>query len=174
MPSTLKGVNCPDCQAGTRVVETRSADAGTATRRRRECPSCGGRFTTYERREPVALVVRKRDGGRERFDPTKLRAALIRAAHKRPVRADQVERLVDRVEAAIGDAGGEMASREIGELCLAGLRELDAGAYLQFLGVFDPAISGSSDAAERPGSVRSPSEDAQLPAQAASRRGTDG
>jgi transcriptional repressor NrdR len=167
-------MKCPDCEAGARVIETRSADGGAALRRRRECPDCGRRFTTYERLEPEVLHVRKRDGKRERFDRLKLRSALLAAAHKRPVRADEIERLVDRIEAAIQDRGGEIPSRGVGELCLAGLRELDAGAYLQFLGVFDPAISGSSGAAERPGSVRSPSEDAQLPAQAASRRGTDG
>ena len=99
--STISAMDCPHCQAGTRVVETRSADGGTALRRRRECPSCGERFTTYERWDPGPLFVRKRDGERERFDPIKLRAALMRAAHKRPVRADQVEQLVDGIEAGI-------------------------------------------------------------------------
>ncbi len=157
-------MNCPDCKAGTRVIETRGADAGAALRRRRECPECGHRFTTYERCEPDALHVRKRGGRRERFDPLKLRGALLAAAHKRPVRADQIEALVDRIENAIRDAGGELASRRIGELALAGLGELDRGAYLQFLGVFDPAVSGVSG---RPGpsrSVRGQREDAELPA----------
>ena len=167
-------MDCPHCHAGTRVVETRTADGGTALRRRRECPSCGERFTTYERWDPGPLFVRKRDGERERFDPTKLRAALMRAAHKRPVRADQVEELVDGVEARIRGAGGEIDSRQVGELCLVGLRELDAGAYLQFLGVFDPAISATSGGFGQAGSVRAEDEDAQLPAKAASRRGTDG
>jgi transcriptional repressor NrdR len=167
-------VNCPHCQAGTRVVETRSADGGAVLRRRRECPSCGERFTTYERWDPGPLYVRKRDGERERFDPVKLRAALMRAAHKRPVRADEVERLVDGVEAAIRDAGGELASREVGQICLGELRQLDAGAYLQFAGVFDPAISATSGVLEPAGSVRIAREDAQSPAQAASRRGNDG
>jgi transcriptional repressor NrdR len=168
-------MDCPSCQqAATRVVETRSADRGEALRRRRECPACGERFTTYERWDPGALFIRKRDGERERFDPTKLRAALMRAAHKRPVQADEVERLVNGVAAAIRDSGGEMPSRRVGELCLAGLRELDAGAYLQFAGVFDPAISAASGASDRVGSVRVAREDAQSPAQAASRRGTDG
>jgi len=155
-------------------VETRSADGGTALRRRRECTSCGERFTTYERWDPGPLFVRKRDGERERFDPTKLRAALMRAAHKRPVRADQIEELVHGIEAAIRESGGEMGSQGVGELCLAGLRDLDAGAYLQFAGVFDPAISGASGVSERTGSVRLAREDAQSPAQAASRRGIDG
>lgn len=141
-------------------------------RRRRECPGCGGRFTTYERLDPGALFVRKRDGGRERFDAAKLRAALLAAAHKRPVPADEIELLVERVEGAIRDRGGEMQSREVGEQCLIGLRELDPGAYLQFLGVFDPAVSGLPGPEERVRSVRDRREDAQSPAQAASRRGT--
>jgi transcriptional repressor NrdR len=167
-------VNCPTCGEPSHVVETRSADGGTALRRRRECTSCGERFTTYERWDPGPLFVRKRDGERERFDATKLRAALMRAAHKRPVRADQIEELVDGVAARMREAGGELESRQVGELCLAGLRELDAGAYLQFAGVFDPAISGASGALEQDGSVRPAMEDAQSPAQAASRRGNDG
>lgn len=163
---------CPHCQAGTRVVETRFADAGIAIRRRRECASCGRRFTTYERCETETLHVRKRGGERERFDRSKLRTALLAAAHKRPVRADEVEQLVERVESAIRDRGGEMPSREVGEQCLIGLRELDPGAYLQFLGVFDPAVSGLPEADERGRSVRDRREDAELPVQAASRRGT--
>jgi len=166
-------MTCPHCDAATRVVETRSADGGASLRRRRECSSCGQRFTTYERPESLALRVRKRGGTRERFDRLKLRAALLAAAHKRPVRADQIERLVDRIEAAIRDAGGELPSRRVGELCLAGLAELDSGAYLQFLGVFDPANSGSSGDPGRVLSVRPESEDAELPAQAASRRRID-
>ena len=145
-------MDCPDCQAATRVVETRSADAGAALRRRRECPSCGRRFTTYERHEAEPLRVRKRGGERERFDPLKLRAALLAAAHKRPVRADQIEQLVGRIEAEIGAAGGELSSRRIGELCLAGLararrrrlpavpRRLRPRNFGDFGGVFAPGF----------------------------------
>jgi transcriptional repressor NrdR len=153
------------------VLETRRADGGGAIRRRRECRSCGRRFNTSERRETEPLHVHKESGERERFDRTKLRAALLSAAHKRPVRADQVEQLVDRIELAVRDAGGTMPTRSIGRLCLAGLRELDAGAYLQFAGVFDPAVSGGP---EETGSVRPTSEDAESPATAASRRRIDG
>jgi transcriptional repressor NrdR len=164
-------VKCPSCNSSTHVLETRRLDDGAAIRRRRECRSCGRRFTTSERREAEPLHVDKQSGERERFDRTKLRAALLRAAHKRPVRADQVERLVNRIELAVHDAGGSMSSRSIGELCLVGLRELDAGAYLQFAGVFDPAVSGRSQGAS---SVRGAREDAELPARAASRRRMDG
>ena len=167
-------MNCPACGEPSHVVETRSAEAGAALRRRRECTSCGERFTTYERSEPGPLFVRKRDGERERFDAAKLRAALRRAAHKRPVRAAEIEVIVDGVAAKLREVGGEMGSREVGELCLAGLRGLDDGAYLQYAGVFDPAISAASGPSGPGGSVRLAKEDAQLPAQAASRRGTDG
>jgi transcriptional repressor NrdR len=163
-------VHCPHCESPSHVVETRRATDG-AVRRRRECASCGRRFTTYERYEPAGLFVRKSGGERQPFDRAKLRESLLRAAHKRPVRADQIERLGDRIERTVREQGGELPSRRVGELCMSGLRELDVGAYLQFAGVFDPAISGSPTPG---GSVRPASKDAELPAKAASRRGTDG
>ena len=138
-------MTCPSCERSTRVLESRHAEAGTAIRRRRECPTCGRRFTTYERREPDPLYVIKRDGERQRFDHTKLRAALLRAAHKRPVEPAAIESVVGRIEAELTRAGGELAAQAIGELCLAELRELDTGAYLQFAGTLEQpelAISG--------------------------------
>ena len=138
-------MTCPSCERSTRVLESRQAEAGAAIRRRRECPACGGRFTTYERREPDPLYVIKRDGERQRFDHTKLRAALLRAAHKRPVEPAAIESVVGRIEAELAGAGGELPSQRIGELCLAELRALDPGAYLQFAGTLEQpelAISG--------------------------------
>jgi transcriptional repressor NrdR len=138
-------MTCPSCERSTRVLESRHAEAGTAIRRRRECPTCGRRFTTYERREPDPLYVIKRDGERQRFDHTKLRAALLRAAHKRPVEPAAIESVVGRIEAELTRAGGELAAQAIGELCLAELRALDTGAYLQFAGTLEQpelAISG--------------------------------
>jgi transcriptional repressor NrdR len=158
-------MNCPRCDRPTRVLESRRADDGAATRRRRECPSCGHRFTTYERRQREPLFVRKRDGERQRFDRTKLRAALLRSTHKRQVGATDVEALVDRVELAIETAGGELGAERIGELCLLGLRDLDYGAYLQFLGTLpSPNAEFASPAPE--GSVRAARKSASLPAQA--------
>jgi transcriptional repressor NrdR len=118
------------------VLESRRADGGKATRRRRECQRCGTRFTTFERREPAPRFVRKRGGEREPFDRTKLRAALLRAAHKRPVSPAAVEEVVDEIEADVDAEGGELEAERIGELCLAGLRRLDLGAYLQFATVY--------------------------------------
>jgi transcriptional repressor NrdR len=164
---------CPACQSPTRVLESRRAEAGGAVRRRRECPSCGRRFTTYERREVEPTYVIKRDGERQRFDHTKLRAALLNAAHKRPVEPAAIESVVGRIEAEVERAGGELPTQRIGELCLAELRRLDAGAYLQFAGTLaEPefAISGQTAPA---GSVRAAREDSQFTPKAGAKRGSD-
>ncbi len=117
------------------------------------------------------MYVVKRDGERQRFDRTKLRAALLRAAHKRPVSAEDVEALVDRVELAATDGEAELTSERIGELCLEGLRELDWGAYLQFAGTL-PTIE--AERAPLPaGSVRAAREDSESTPKAASRRELD-
>src|SRR5215208_2989079 len=122
-------MECPRCHGQTRVLQSRRADGGSAVRRRRECPACAHRFTTFERRDSEPLYVRKRDGERQRFQRPKLRAALLRATHKRQVSTDDVEALVDRVEASIAAAGGELSAERIGAECLAGLEALDQGAY---------------------------------------------
>jgi transcriptional repressor NrdR len=163
-------MECPRCQRPTRVLESRRAEDGTASRRRRECSACGHRFTTFERRSPEPLHVRKRDDTRQRFDRTKLRAALLRSTHKRQVAAGEVESLVDRVEVAIAAAGGELGAEQIAALCLQGLRDLDEGAYLQFLGTLPspgPAAASIPEFAESSpgGSVRGARESSSLPAQ---------
>jgi transcriptional repressor NrdR len=164
-------MDCPRCHQQTRVLESRRADAGATTRRRRVCSGCGHRFTTYERPEREPAWVLKRDGERQRFDRTKLRAALLRSTHKRQVSADDVERLVDQIAIAIETGGGELAAERIGELCLAGLAELDHGAYLQFLGTLPSAPGDDTEMADfaesdRARSVRGARESASLPAQA--------
>ena len=157
-------MECPRCDQPTRVLESRRADDGAAIRRRRACPSCGHRFTTYERRDHDPLYVAKRDGDRQRFDRTKLRAALLRSTHKRQVSASDVEALVDRVELAIETAGGELPAERIGELCLQGLKDLDHGAYLQFLGTLPSPNPDFAESAPE-GSVREARESSSLPAQ---------
>lgn len=167
---------CPACSSSTRVLESRDAEAGTAVRRRRECRRCGRRFTTYERREQEPVHVRKRGGERERFDREKLRRALLRAAHKREVSRGDVDTLVARVEAAVAEAGGELPTERIGELCLEGLRDLDWGAYLQFAGTLEEASAHFAAAGgdHRPaGSVRVAREDPGSTPKAASRRRLD-
>jgi transcriptional repressor NrdR len=163
-------VVCPSCRNQTRVLESRRAPDGDSVRRRRECPSCGRRFTTFERREPEPAHVIKRDGERQRFDRTKLRAALLAAGHKRPITAVDVEAIVDRIEMAASDAG-ELETQRIGELCLADLEALDHGAYLQFLGTLPAPTSAISGQAEAGSSVRVEREDPQSPPKAAVRRG---
>ncbi len=105
-------------------------------RRRRQCSGCDHRFTTYERCDTQALFVRKRDGSRQPFDRVKLRGGLERASHKRPVRPEAIDALVNRIETAAVRAGGEITAARIGEMCLSGLRRIDQVAYLQFAAVY--------------------------------------
>ncbi len=129
-------MDCPACHSPTRVLETRSDDAGAAVKRRRECSSCGDRFTTFERRERPPLFVVKRGGRRERFDTDKLRDGMLRAAYKRPVTSEQVDAIAERIEAHAEAEGGELDARRIGEMCLTGLGEVDRVSYLQFAAVY--------------------------------------
>jgi len=129
-------VDCPACHTATRVLETRREDRGAAVRRRRECPSCGNRFTTFEHRERPPLFVVKRGGRRERFDAEKLRDGMLRATYKRPVTAEQIDAIAERIEAEVEAAGGELDASRIGEMCLAGLGEVDRVSSLQFAAVY--------------------------------------
>lgn len=130
----LGEVNCPRCDASTRTLETRRAPEGDAVRRRRECPACGHRFTTFERAVPESLQVVKRDGHRQPFDREKLLGALVRASHKRDVDPRKLQAIAERIEDKVRDSGGELSAARIGELCLDGLEKIDRGAYLQFAG----------------------------------------
>jgi len=105
-------------------------------RRRRQCSSCGHRFTTFERYERGPLFVRKRGGERQPFDRVKLRGGLARAAHKRPVPPAEIDAIVIAIEAEAERSGGELPAQRIGELCLNGLRAADRVAYLQFAAVY--------------------------------------
>jgi transcriptional repressor NrdR len=136
-------VNCPRCDSPTKTLETRRVPDG-AVRRRRECSSCGHRFTTYERAVPEVVEVIKRDGSRQPFDREKLLGSLNRASHKRDVDPRRLSLIVDGVEKELRDHGGEVSAARIAELCLDGLRELDHGAYLQFAGTLPDAARSSS------------------------------
>ncbi|MGA9633991.1 MAG: ATP cone domain-containing protein [Solirubrobacterales bacterium] len=137
-------MNCPRCDSPTTILETRKAEGGAALRRRRECSSCGHRFTTYERAVPESLQVIKRDGHRQPFDREKLLRSLNRATHKRTLDPRKLGLLVDGVEREVRESGGELSAARIGELCLEGLEKIDRGAYLQFAGTLpDPARSAS-------------------------------
>ena len=131
-------MRCPRCEnPGTRVVDSRDLEAGSTIRRRRECESCGHRFTTYERPEGARLVVVKRDGSRQDFDREKLRAGLLKALQKRPVTLDRVESALDDIEAQLRTRGdAEVTSTEVGRLATDALRELDQLAYIRFASVY--------------------------------------
>ncbi|MFH1571295.1 MAG: transcriptional regulator NrdR [Gemmatimonadota bacterium] len=131
-------MRCPYCShQDDRVVDSRSCRDGQAIRRRRECVNCGQRFTTYEYIEHTPLTVIKRDGRREPFDRGKLQEKIQLACYKTTVSADQIEELVDRVEAGLANlAEKEVPSHEVGELVMEALRDLNDVAYVRFASVY--------------------------------------
>ncbi|SEK99661.1 transcriptional repressor NrdR [Blastococcus sp. DSM 46786] len=128
-------MRCPFCHnADSRVIDSREADEGATTRRRRSCPACGRRFTTVE--EAVLAVV-KRNGVSEPFNRSKVVAGVRRACQGRPVDEDQLKLLAQQVEDAIRASGAaEVPSNEVGLAILGPLRELDEVAYLRFASVY--------------------------------------
>jgi transcriptional repressor NrdR len=134
---TCDDVQCPSCGADdTKVVDSRLAEHGAAIRRRRQCLSCGYRFTTFERAEAVPLIVVKSDGRREPFDRTKVIAGVIAATKGRAVSVDAVDELADRVEAGLRSQGQHATSASIGLAVLEQLRAVDDVAYLRFASVY--------------------------------------
>lgn len=129
---------CLFCQhTDTEVIETRVPEDGTIVRRRRQCPKCLKRFTTYERIEELPIFVIKRDDRRERFDREKLRNGIIKAVGKTTVSADQVEKIVREVEQEItGGEKTEYLSLEIGKMVARRLKKIDKVAYIRFSSVF--------------------------------------
>src|SRR5205807_3376961 len=108
-------VRCPTCSSlEDRVVDSRLADDGTAIRRRRECATCGRRFTTFERIEEVGLVVAKRDGSSEPFDREKLAAGIRKAFAGRPTSPLQIEQMVGRIETRVRRKGPDVTSQQVG------------------------------------------------------------
>jgi transcriptional repressor NrdR len=131
-------MKCPYCQGNdTRVIDTR--EAGEGVRRRRECKGCRKRFTTYEHTAPNNPMVVKRDGRREEFDRAKLLAGVRKACAKRPISVEEVERVVNEVEARVlARKRGEVRSRVIGDMVMEKLKELDEVAYIRFASVYLP------------------------------------
>lgn len=130
-------MRCPACGADDdKVVDSRLADDGAAIRRRRECLTCGRRFTTYERVDEVPAAVVKRSGYRELFDRAKIVAGLRAAAKNRPVSAEQMEALAVEVEESLKLEGPEISSQQIGMAVLERLRALDQVAYVRFASVY--------------------------------------
>lgn len=131
-------MQCPYCDnEDTRVIDSRLSEGKDAIRRRRECLSCEKRFTTYERREPLRLMVIKRDGSREGFDRAKLHAGLAKACAKRQVSDEDIELMVDEIEADLRERRRhEVTSRRLGDMALARLRKTDMVSYLRFASVY--------------------------------------
>ncbi len=131
-------MQCPYCDfEDTRVIDSRLSEGKDAIRRRRECLSCAKRFTTYERREPLRLVVIKRDGSRETFDRAKLLTGISRACAKRQVPEEEIEYIVDEIEAELRERRRhEVTSRRLGDMALVRLRRLDMVSYLRFASVY--------------------------------------
>ncbi len=131
-------MKCPFCaHTKDKVVDSRESGPGDAIRRRRECLSCGRRFTSYERIEEIPYLVVKKDGQREAFGRSKLMAGLHRACEKRPVSAKALTALVDEVEQIVQDASDrEVEAAAIGEMVMERLKELDQVAYVRFASVY--------------------------------------
>ena len=121
----------------SRVVDSRQNDDGTSIRRRRECESCGRRFTTYERIDLVPLMIIKKDQTREAFDVEKLRSGIVKACEKRPVSLGRIDELVREIGQKLNNQpDSEITSKMVGELVMDGLKSLDEVAYVRFASVY--------------------------------------
>jgi len=131
-------MHCPFCQhSDTRVVDSRLTDDGSTVRRRRECPACSERFSTFETAEIKLPTIVKSDARREAFDERKLRVSFERALQKRPVAQDRVDDAVDGVIRALRRSGErELPSLRVGEFVMAELKKLDQVAYVRFASVY--------------------------------------
>lgn len=121
----------------SKVIDSRSAEDGTIIRRRRECLSCGKRFTTYETVENTPILVIKSSGARQAFDPNKIKNGIIKACEKRPVPLSKIEKLVEDIQKKIYNSlTQEISSKDLGEMVMEGLKELDEVAYVRFASVY--------------------------------------
>lgn len=121
----------------SKVIDSRQADDGTSIRRRRECIACGKRFTTYETIETTPILVIKNSGDRQVFDPAKIKNGIIKACEKRPVPMYMIDKLVEDVTKQIYNSlEQEVTSKKIGELVMAGLKDIDEVAYIRFASVY--------------------------------------
>ncbi len=131
-------MHCIFCKhTDTEVIETRPSDDGRTIRRRRLCPVCKKRFTTYERIEELPVLVIKRDGRRERFNRDKLRGGMLKSAEKTTVTAEQVEHIVNEIESSVTQReNAEIESQAIGDMIAVRLKNIDKVAYIRFSSVF--------------------------------------
>ncbi len=121
----------------SKVIDSRSADEGRTIRRRRECINCGKRFTTYETIEDTPVLVVKSSGNRQAFDPQKIKSGIIKACEKRPVSVEKIDKLVDEITKKIYNSmEQEVTSKQIGEMVMEGLKNLDEVAYVRYASVY--------------------------------------
>lgn len=132
-------MRCPFCgKADTKVIDTRTMDDNTVIRRRRYCDDCGGRFTTYERIDTIPLTVVKSDNTREEFNRDKLTKGILISCSKRPVSREQIDEIVTDIENTIlnNSVKKEVPSKEIGEMVMERLKNVDEVAYVRFASVY--------------------------------------
>ena len=131
-------MKCPYCYVPeSKVIDSRPADNGMSIKRRRECSSCGRKFNTYEKVEDIPLRVIKKDGSRQSFEKSKVMNGVTRACEKRPVSSEQIENLVNEIEAQVyNKSNKEITTLEIGEMVMDGLKKLDDVAYVRFASVY--------------------------------------
>lgn len=131
-------MKCPFCGFGeSKVIDSRPAEEGASIRRRRECLSCGKRFTTYETVESLPMVVMKKDGSRQSFDRRKVLAGMIRACEKRPVPLADLERIAAEIEQDLQNSmEREISTEDVGEKVMERLRKVDQVAYVRFASVY--------------------------------------
>jgi transcriptional repressor NrdR len=130
-------MRCPFCAAiEDKVVDTRPSDGEQVIRRRRECLTCGRRFTTYERVDEILPLVVKKDGRREPFDRAKILSGLKKACSKRPVPVEVLESAADKIERSLEAGEKEIPSSKIGDAVMDALRDIDEVAYVRFASVY--------------------------------------
>lgn len=131
-------MECPFCgYSESKVIDSRPAEEGASIRRRRECLSCGKRFTTYETVESLPMVVMKKDGSRQSFDRRKVLSGMIRACEKRPVPLADLERIAGEIEQDLQNSmEREISTEDVGEKVMERLRKVDQVAYVRFASVY--------------------------------------
>lgn len=121
----------------SKVVDSRQSDDGTAIRRRRECTNCGRRYTTYETVETTPVLVIKNNGNRQAYDPNKIKNGIVKSCEKRPVSMWKIDALVEDISKKIYNSlKQEITSKELGEMVMQGLKNLDEVAYVRFASVY--------------------------------------
>lgn len=131
-------MKCPFCNdPDTKVIDSRPADDNCSIRRRRQCLTCGKRFTTYEKLETMPLMVVKKDNTRETYDRAKIESGIVRSCHKRPVSTQQINQMIDEIENEIFNMEDrEVSTSMVGELVMDKLKSMDEVAYVRFASVY--------------------------------------